>query len=226
MIRLILALVLLFMPAAAAAAVERRFTVTDYDRLVVEGPFTVTVATGKPPSASASGDPASLDRLSLSVEGRILRVRADRSSARPLGPIAITLSTHDLRAISVTGAAQVSVSRLKGMRVDLTLAGSGSLDASGIEADRLVVGLLGSGAMALAGRAKTLQATVQGAAGFDAEALMVEDAELRSETAGEVRLNVRRSLKGSARGSGDTIIAGSPACTIESTGPGSFSCGG
>lgn len=224
MIRLLLALLVLIAPGGAAAA-DRRFTVTDYDRLVVEGPFIVSVVTGKPPSATASGAPAALDRLRLSVEGRTLRVRAERSSGRPLGPVAIALSAHDLRAIQVAGAAQVSATRLKAMRLELGLAGSGSLKAEGIDADRLTAGLVGSGSMLLSGRTKVLQANVQGAAGLDAAALAAEDAELQSESAGDVRLQVRRSAKGNVRGSGNTFVEGSPACTIESGGAGSLSCG-
>src|SRR3546814_19405145 len=41
---------------APAQAAERRYTVTDFNRIRVDGPFVVTLATGKSPSATASGE--------------------------------------------------------------------------------------------------------------------------------------------------------------------------
>lgn len=66
--------------AAAAPAAERRHTVTDFDRVHVEGPFEVTLATGRPSSAVVSGSPAAIERVSIEVQGRVLRIRPNRSA--------------------------------------------------------------------------------------------------------------------------------------------------
>jgi hypothetical protein len=66
--------------AAPAAAAERTYSVTDFDRIQVEGPFEVVLATGLSSKVRASGSTEALDRLSIGVEGGTLRIRVNRSA--------------------------------------------------------------------------------------------------------------------------------------------------
>lgn len=65
---------LLLLPTAAQAA-DRRVFVTSFDRIRVEGPFEVTVATGRAAGATISGDARQLDRAEVRVDGTTLVVR-------------------------------------------------------------------------------------------------------------------------------------------------------
>src|SRR3546814_18205842 len=66
---------------APAQAAERRYTVTDFDRLRVDGPFVVTLATGKSPSAPAYGASRALEPVSTAVSGMTLRTRPNSSAS-------------------------------------------------------------------------------------------------------------------------------------------------
>ena len=216
--------------AAPAVAADRRYSVTDFDRIQVEGPFDVVVKTGKAPSARASGSNAALDRVSIRVEGRTLKVRPNRSAwggypDEGAGPIAIELTTHGLRGASVTGSGSLSIDAAKGMRFDLALSGSGRLSVGRLEADTLLVGLLGAGRMSVGGKAKELKATVQGSGDLDASALSAEDAEVRADTSGTVALTANRSSNVVSSGSGDTTVAGKASCTVKALGSGRVRCG-
>lgn len=217
--------------AAPAAAAERRFTVTDFDRVQVEGPFEVVLVTGKAPSAIATGDSqAALDRVSVDVQGRTLRVRANASAwggypGKGAGTARVALSTHDLRAVTVAGAGLLDVDRVRAMRFDAALSGTGRLGIGSVESDNLVVGLLGSGTIALAGKAKMLRATVQGAGNLEAEGLVVEDLDLSAATAGIAAVTARRTAKITSHGAGELRISGKPACTVSQRGPGPVACG-
>jgi len=213
--------------ATPSAAAERHFTVTEYDRVVVEGPYRIRLATGRPPSATASGTAQALDSVAIDVQGRTLRVRPNRSAptAAGAGPVTITLSTHEIRAASVAGAAQLELGRLSGLRIDLSLQGAGRLSAREIAADRLNLILIGSGRVELGGSAGELRAEVRGWADLDAAALRAQSATLMTDTAGRVALAATRQATVTAAGTGEVEIAGTPACTVTGPAAGQVRCG-
>jgi len=216
---------------AAASAAERRFTVTDFDRIQVDGPYQVTLATGRGAFAQASGSAEALDRVSMEVQGRTLRIRPNRSAwgnslqKGSSGAVAIQLATHDLRAASVSGSGGIKIDKARAMRFDVAVSGNGRVAIGNMEADNLVVGLLGSGAIAIGGRAKSLRATIQGTGDFEATGLTVENADLSAASAGTISLKVNRAAKINATGAGDVQILGTPACTVQHSGSGRVICG-
>jgi hypothetical protein len=226
----ILPALLLFAAAMPAAAADKRFTITDFDRVQVEGPYEVVLTTGKAPSATLSGTTDAIDRVSVEVQGRTLRVRSNRSAwgGYP-GEVAasprLIVSTHELRAASVTGSGRLTIDKAKAMRFDLALSGSGSIALGAVETDNLIAGLLGSGTIDIGGKVKTLRASIQGSGDFNGQKLTAEDAQIIADTSGRIDVVVRRAAKITAPGSGDTLIAGGAACTVEALGPGRVLCG-
>jgi hypothetical protein len=226
-----LPLALLALAAAApAGAAERNYSVTDFDRVQVEGPYRVTLTTGLGSSARVEGSAEALDQISVEVQAGTLRIRRNRSAwggypGQSVGPVSVTLTTRDLRNAAVVGPGSLDVDRARGLRVDLSVSGSGRLAVGAVEADNLTLGLLGGGRITLAGRAKQLKATVQGSGDLAAAGLTAEDAQIASETAGSVVVAVARTAKVIASGAGDVEIIGSPSCTVEAKGSGQVVCG-
>src|SRR5688500_1669852 len=179
-----LAFLALLAAASPAAAAERRFMVTDFDRVQVEGPFEVALTTGRPSSATASGTPQALDRVSVDVQGRTLRIRPNRSAWGGYpgkvagGPIRIAASTRELVAGAVAGPGSLAIDRAKGLRIELNVTGSGRIGLAAVEADQLVLGLTGSGRISLAGKAKTLRASLRGTGDLDAAGFRTDDADI------------------------------------------------
>jgi hypothetical protein len=222
--------VLLVIVGASAQAADRRYTVTDFDRIRVEGPFIVTVTTGKPPSAVASGSSQALDRVSIDVEGRTLKISPNRSAwggypGERNGPVEVKVTGHELRAASVNGSGRLAIDHVEAMRFDVGVAGSGELAVDRIEADRLFVSLLGSGSIALGGKAESLTGALSGSGSLDARGLTAEQAELTADTAGTIVLTVSETAEVKATGAGDTTIHGSPSCEVSVHGIGGVACG-
>jgi hypothetical protein len=216
--------------ALPAGAAERSYSVTDFDRVQVDGPYQVTVTTGLASGARAEGSPEALERVSVEVLGSTLRVRANRSGwggypGERTGPVRIAVTTRELHAAMVVGSGSLDVDRTRGLRVDLSVNGSGRLAVTGVEADNLVVGLLGGGRITLAGRAKQLKATVQGSGDLAAAGLSADDAQIDADTAGNVTVTVARTVRLNATGPGDVEIIGNPSCTLEGQGTGKIVCG-
>ena len=213
-----------------ALAAERRITVTDYDRVHVEGPFTVTLATGKPNAAIVTGDAAALDRVSIDVQGKTLRVRANRSAwggypGEDPGPVTIALATHALSGASVTGSGSLDIDKARAMRFELGVSGSGRIRLASVESDILILGLLGSGRISIDGKTKSLRATIQGSGDLDAGGLTAQDANIQSDTSGTVKLAAAHSAAIVATGPGDVTVTGNPSCTVKMMGSGRVSCG-
>jgi hypothetical protein len=217
--------------ATPAMAVDRSYSVTDFDRVEVDGPYQVALSTGGPSSAKASGDRQAIDRLDVNVQGGTLRIRPNPSAwggfpgARS-GTATITLTTRSLRAATVNGAGVLTIDKARAMQFDIAVIGSGQAKVSGIDADSLRAALLGSGSLLLAGKTKTLRAEVHGSGSLDAAALTAADAVVVSDTAGPIKVNAARSANVTSNGLGDVDVAGSAACTVKQIGSGRVHCGG
>jgi hypothetical protein len=221
---------LLFLLPAAAAAADRTYSVTDFDRLQVDGPYEVILTTGGPSGARASGSQLALDAVTVEVSGGTLRIHPNRSAwggypGQPVAAPQIRVTTRDLRSATVRGAGSLAVDRVRGLRADLSLAGSGRLSVGAVQADQLFVALLGAGRISLAGTAKQMRAGIQGSGDLDAAGLKVDDAQVDSQTSGTVAFEARRAVTLNASGPGDVAIAGNAACTVKATGSGRVRCG-
>lgn len=213
-----------------AVAAERTLIVNDFDRLRVEGGFRVEVTAGRTTSAQISGTPAAVAATIVDVQGRTLSVRRERvnwtgSSSQASAPATVRITVPALTWVGTSGAATVVIDRMTGMRVSLSLEGTGKLSVAKLTADKLDVAVVGSGAVQLAGKAAGMTAVLRGAVALDAAKLNVADLKLTSENAGTATVAASRSADINATGSGSVIILERPACTVRNIGSGSVICG-
>lgn len=225
-----LALILCAVPAHAE---ERNWMVSGFDRIRVEGAFTVHVTTGPQasPKARTRGDARAIERVQVRVEARTLVVSADINAARPdaarraqVAPPPIEIGVPILRGLSVTGDAAVDVDRMTGARVDLSVSGPGTLDVAKIDADKVTAMLVGNGAITISG-GRVLAGRFQssGAGTIDAAGLSVADLTVIAQGGGEGSYTARNTADIFASGQGAIDVAGTPACTIRGTAP--VTCG-
>lgn len=225
-----LTLALLGLAAATpVAAADRGYSVTSFDRIRVEGPFVVTVATGKAVSARARGDASALDRVQLRVEGRTLLVRAGPSwggfpDARQ-GPVSLALTTPALDSAILLGSGSIDIDLMKAARVIVTVEGSGRATVRRIEADNASLAIAGSGSLSASGKAAVGAVLARGQASLDARGLTVADLTVVAESASPVTITATRSARVTASGLGPVEIDGSAACEVRQTGAGPVSCG-
>ena len=226
---------LLLLPLLAAAwpaqAAERPYPVSDFDRLVVEGPYRVHLIVGRATTARANGTRDGLDRVSIETSGTTLRIRPQRNlwganAGTDPGPVTIELTTRTLRSARLLGPATLDVEGAGGrLSVELTVQGSGTLRATRIAADALALGLLGAGSLQLSGTAKTLTGQFQGTGSVEAAGLAADAATITSNTAGSVALQVNGRAEITAYGLGAVTISGRPACVLSGSGTAQVSCG-
>jgi len=215
--------------AAPAQAAERRYSVSDFDRIRLDAPVRVTLATGRSPSARAVGPQAALDGLKVEVQGRTLVIGRNISTwgpaGRDAGPLELQLGTHGLRAAAVNGAGLLRVDAIRGGTVQLTLGGSGALEVNKLDADVLNAALVGDGRLTLGGTARTATLQLRGNGTLAADGLMTDHLRVGAEGTGSLTTAARSTANIQASGTGAVTVAGKPACAVKVTGSALVTCG-
>ena len=209
--------------AAPATGATRNFGVTSFERIRVDGPFKVRLATGVAPFATATGSQSALDGVDLSVEGKTLVVHVNRSPwggypGQSSGPVEISLGTHDLSAAWLNGSGSLQIDRVRGLSFDLSVQGSGSAGIGQADIDQLRVNLFGTAAASLAGRAGKMTAVIRGISSLDASGLATKDATIGAEGTATVSANVSNSATVDGSGPATVTLSGAPACTVRLSG--------
>jgi len=217
---LLLAAAVVSSPAAAA---DRNYSVTSFDRIRLDGAYRVHVVTGVAPFARANGSQEALDGVAIDVQGRTLVVRSNRSSwggypGRQVGPVEISLGTHDLAAAFINGPGSLSIDKVRGLSFELAIQGSGAASIAKVDVDQLKVGISGAASTRVAGRAPKMTAIVRGASLFDGSALATKDVVVGAEGPAIVKINVASSAKINATGIATIEVTGDPACTVKAAG--------
>ena len=214
--------------AAPAAAATRNFGITSFEKVRVDGPFKVKLTTGVAPFATATGSAAALDRVAIEVEGDTLVVHNNLDSwggypGKEVGPVEISLGTHDLSAAWLNGSGALSIDRVKGLSFDLSVQGSGAGEIGSASVDQLNVSVVGTASARIAGQAAKMTAVIRGISSLDAATLSTKDATLGADGAATIAANVSDSVMVDASGPATVRLSGGPSCTLRVSGSTSVS---
>src|SRR6478672_3719441 len=209
--------------AAPAGAATRNFGINSFEKIRVDGPFSVMLKTGVAPFARASGSAAALDRVSIDVEGNTLVVHSNVSSwggypGQDSGPVQVEVGIHDLSAAWLNGAGTLSIDRVKGLKFGLSVQGSGAGEIGNADVDQLDINVMGTAAARLAGIAGKVTAVIRGISTLDASSLASKDASLGAQGAATISANVSDSVTVDANGPATVRLTGGAACTLRVSG--------
>ena len=214
--------------AAPVTAATRNFGITSFDKVRVDGPFQVSLKTGVAPFASATGSPAALDRLTIEVRDDTLIVHSNLDSwggypGKDIGPVEISLGTHDLSAGWLNGSGGLAIDRVKGLIFNLSVQGSGAGEIGQASVDQLNVSVAGNASVRLGGNAGKMTAVIRGISSLDAASLSAKDATLGAEGAATIAADISDSVTVDASGPATVRLTGVPACTLHVSGSASVS---
>ena len=158
-----------------------------------------------------------------------MRIRRSRSGwggtpGADTGLVTITLATRTLRSARLIGPATLQVDGARGLNLHFSVEGSGRLRATGVAADTLALGLLGSGALGIAGTADVLRGDFQGTGNVEAARLVAGNATVTTNTSGTVALTVNGPAAITANGLGEVTILGGAICTLAGPGTDQVRC--
>lgn len=209
---------------APAHADERRYMLSGFDGIRVDGPFDVTVVAGGSPGAVASGEMRSLDSVSVRVQGMTLVISPSLNAwggypgaarARPR----VTVTAATLRSATMVGGGRLAIDRMRGQRIDLSLTGAATLTVGDAQAERIEAALLGTGQITLGGRALQGRFASNGAGAIDARGLDVGALTVNWQSAGDGQFAAARTAEVFASGQGAVTVVGDAKCLIRGNGP-------
>ena len=113
--------------------------------------------------------------------------------------------------VSLTGSGSVNAAALSSSGANLNLIGSGRVTLGPVNGDSVTANLRGSGDLAATGAVKSLNARVHGSGDANFAGLTSEIADLVTNGSGDITANVKQSVVASTHGSGKITVYGSPA---------------
>lgn len=231
---IITALVLGSGMANAAEAAERKFTLSAFDKVRVEGDVAVEIVSDSAPFALASGDPRALEALSVRVQGGTLYIRRARRNIptearnRTAGTDAlplVRLNARTVQSLSVLGHGSARLDRLTGAKPSATIDGNGSVEIGAVNADAVAINVNGSGSLKIGGTAGTARAVMLGDGLIEGSGLTLGAIDFTGEGPVRASLTVNGPARIAVKGDADVQIGGSPVCTIRQSGTNAIICG-
>jgi len=190
---------------SGVAAIQTRH-LQAFDAVQLAGANTVVIRVGDRQSITVHADDNLLDRVTTRVETGNLVIGNAPGSFTTRSPMRVDITVPTLTA--------------------LTLAGSGTISASGIDTSRLRVVLSGSGVIRAGGSTGQLEVTVPGSGDAQLEELVARDVDAVVNGSGRIVVTPTRSLHAEVPGSGAILYTGNPAhVTTSVTGSGIVSHG-
>jgi hypothetical protein len=211
-------------------AAERRYSITDFDKIRVVGASRVIIETGRATTVRANGDRDALDLLSVESLDRTLTIQpvggTVGTDARALAkPTTIYITLPLLSTAKLNGPGAIIIAALRGIQADVSLTGSGQISVAKVMADNLNARLSGSGTLTLAGKALKVDANIKGSGSVAASKLDVADLKLMAASSGAIAMSASRAAMVTSTGSGTVVITGGPSCTVQNIGVGFVTCG-
>jgi len=187
---LILAAVLSLAILPANAAEQMR-NVTPFKGIVVQGPVSLVVESGKSFSMRVQGDQRFIDRVTSEVVGGELRLSmkdSKRNSIETNDRVIVTLP--ELRSFSGEGAGVINLNNVRGELLDVEYRGAGRL--------------------AINGEVRKLRLSAEGVGEVDTKDLRTREAHVSFEGIGSVKVHASDKLNASVTGMGNLSYYGNP----------------
>jgi hypothetical protein len=198
--------------AGSGRALEENRQLTGFKMLRVDGEVDVALTAADAETVSVRADDNIVPLIETRVEDGVLRVGVRGGAAlNSRNRVVVKVSFRDLASISVYGAGDVAVDRVRGPIFETSLYGSGNVTVDRIDgADAVALLLTGSGNFQAGGGARSLGALVRGSGDVRAGQLQVREAAVRIMGSGDVTVHAVDRLEVEIHGSGDVRYRGQP----------------
>lgn len=196
------------------------------DELVLAGPDEVRITQGDKLSITVEGDQEVKDQLRFSLKDGSLAIhRKDKllGSGSKVAIVNITMPAP--REIVMAGSGKIAVAQLA-PKASVTVAGSGTIESSGLSGESLDLTIAGSGDFRAAGNVRSLDMTIAGSGSAQMDALKVEKADVSIAGSGSTTFSSDGEVDASIVGSGNVTVKGRARCTVSAMGSGKLVCEG
>lgn len=206
-----------------AEGAERRFSATGFDAVTLSGSDRVVVTTGSVASVVASGDPDAIAALRIGTRGGTLHIDRLPRSYHDRGAI-VTVTVPRLSKVTLDGSGSIRARGVAGPRFAANGNGSGNIVVEELRAAETRLSLAGSGSVVATGSSAQLWIDASGSGSVDTSQLAARDVDVTSSGSSSVRAHAsgRAAINGS--GSGPVSVDGAADCRVSKSGSGSIRC--
>lgn len=174
---------------------EEKRSLPEFTDIDLAGAYDVVVMCGQKEDVMVAGDDNIVPHVKTKVDGNVLKVSLDQSVSTK-NKIKLTLSENTINSLAVSGAANVSISRVNNKSFKLNISGTGNVKVQGLS--------------------EVLQITLSGAGDVDARNLSVQTASVDVSGTGNVSLSASDEVSARISGVGNVDYYGDPKKVHES----------
>lgn len=213
--------------AASVSAADQRFSIGNYDELIVEGDVIVNLETGKAPSAKAQGPGDKLGALRVERQGNVLRIRSVglQSGQSDKGPVTIAVTGRDIKRLALIGSGRINATALTADTTRIELRGSGSIDVASLKAFRFVSMIAGNGRLNIAkAEVVNTELAIDGSANFISAGFVTQNLKLVHNGPASTLMTVSNNAEINNTGAGSITIEGNGTCNVRKAGSATINC--
>jgi len=204
--------------------------VSGFDRISIEGAGRIIITQGKKESLAVETDDNLMQYIRTEVVGDTLEVGFEdnvvfssgrgRLALDPTDGFVFHISVIDLDVISVSGAADIEMDKLKTERFEISLSGAGQISVDDLDVGSVNVHISGAGDVDLVGRVDYQVVRLSGLGRYQAFDLESQEASISISGAGGANVWVTETLDVSISGAGDVKYYGNPSVNPSISGVG------
>lgn len=232
--------------AQDSAQTSRGFDIRGFDRIVMTGCDIATVTLGSRFAVTARGRADNIDNLRIDTTGGTLRIRRrDNSCNGHDRRVAIAITLPVLKAVDVSGAAELNlpaldfpgfdaetsgaaVLRMDGIRgasARFDLSGASQVSVQNIRVERVGVDMSGASDLRAGGQARQLTIDASGTSKADTLGLTVPDTKISASGMANIRAAAAERAQVDASGMSRVAVETPAHCTIAKSGLARVTCG-
>jgi len=204
--------------------------VSGFDKISVEGAGRIIITQGNTESLTLETDDNLVQYIKTEVVGDTLEIGfvdevvfssgRGRTALDPTDGFIFRIGVIDLQAITVSGAADIEIEKIKTDRFDITFSGAGQVSIDDLDATDLNVLVSGAGDLLLAGRVENQVVRLNGFGRYQAYDLESQEASVTISGAGGAEVWVLDQLDVTISGAGDVKYYGNPSVDPDISGVG------
>jgi hypothetical protein len=225
-LRLVLATFAVF-AAASVSAADQRFSIGNYDELIVEGDVIVNLETGKAPTAKAQGPRDKLGALRVERQGNVLRIRSVglQSGQSDKGPVTIAVTGRNIKRLALIGSGKINANALDADTMRIELRGSGSIDVASLKTFKLISMIAGNGRLNIAkAEVVNTELAIDGSANFISAGFVTQNLKLVHNGPASTLMTVSNNAEINNTGAGSITIEGNGTCNVRKAGSATINC--
>lgn len=209
-------------PATSPALIKKMYNVADFDSIVADGYFNLSIAKRSEAKALVKTESYTNNPIKLSVQNHTLYIVSTYASHGDKSHPSVTISLANLKGLQVYGPVNVNSSHLPSTGLTLMAEGYGVIDLkdtsnihsirqngnnvikiSGINSSSLDMYATGSGTATLQGKVKELIVRLNHEARLHARHLLADDVTIQAQSNSEATISPLKSLRAFTDQSGE-----------------------